>query len=285
ADSAMYAAKAGGRNSYHFFTPGLDAAMRRRHIIVRDMREALQRGEFSLLYQPQVDMASTRIVSAEALLRWSTRDHAVPPDEFIPVAEESGLMLPLGQWVLREACRQLRAWRDNGYADLRICINLSLCQVLQAGFAAGLIDTLRETGLHPSDLHLEITEGTLMQPGAENLVCLKHLSQSGVRLTVDHFGSGHCNLTGLQRVPLHTLKIDQSFVHGIGSQHEDMAVIDVIIAMARSMRLEVVAEGVETGEQASFLRAHGCTTAQGYYFGKPVSADQFTGYLRRQGAS
>jgi diguanylate cyclase (GGDEF)-like protein/PAS domain S-box-containing protein len=281
ADHAMYAAKSSGRNNAQFYTPGLDSAMQRRQRLVHELRHALQRGEFSLLYQPQVDMRTRRIRSAEALLRWTPAEHAVSPAEFIPIAEESGLILAIGEWVLGEACRQLRAWHDAGHTELAMAVNLSMSQVLQLGFADRAAALLHEAGLRPSDLLLEISEKTLMQPGVDNIVGLRTLCETGIRLSVDNFGNGPSNLSGLQRVPLHVLKIAPAFVQGIGSQHGQMDVISAIIALARSLHLDVIAEGVETGEQAAYLRDHGCPVAQGYFYGKPVSAEQFTAYLGR----
>ncbi len=282
ADSAMYAAKASGRDNYQFFTPGLDLAIRRRHALSKDLRSALPRGEFSLQYQPQVDIGSARIFSAEALLRWSPHRHqTIAPSEFIPIAEESGAIVAIGDWVLREACLQLARWRRAGHAELKITINLSASQLGQLGFAEHLMQLLRESGLQGSDLQIDLHEETLSEPGTENLHVLHALSAAGVRLSIDDFGTGISNLAGLQRVPLHALKIDRSLVRRIGKQERNIDIIDAIIAMAHSLHLEVIAEGVETPEQAHFLIAHGCTAAQGFYFGRPASAAGFAHYLRR----
>ncbi|HEY5800364.1 MAG TPA: EAL domain-containing protein [Burkholderiaceae bacterium] len=282
ADSAMYHAKSRGRNDYQFFTPGLDNAMRRRQEIARDMRNALARGEFTLLYQPQVDLASTTVSLAEALLRWAPHQQAVPPAEFIPIAEENGLMLPIGEWVLGEACRQLSEWHAAGHTALRLAVNVSHSQVMQIGFAERLAAVLRQYGLQPSDLQLDILESTLMQPDADSMSCLQTLVDSGVAFAIDDFGTGLSNLPGLQRVALRALKIDPSFVHGIGAAGSD-GIVDAIVAMGNSLHLEVIAEGVETREQADYVRTHGCRAAQGYFYGGPVSAASFTEYLVHPG--
>ncbi|WP_198358718.1 sensor domain-containing protein [Noviherbaspirillum autotrophicum] len=282
ADTALYHAKAKGRGNYQFFTASLSAAAQRRLILENQLRQALARGEFSLHFQPQLDIASGRILSAEALLRWQQPERGyISPVEFIPIAEETGLILPIGEWVLREACMQLKRWRDAGHAGMTIAVNLSVRQVLQSGFTDLVARLLHESGLPPSALDLEITESILMQPSEDNLAPLTRLSDMGVQLSVDDFGTGYSSLSYLKRFPIHALKIDQCFVRGIGQDANDMAIIAAIIAMARSLRLKVVAEGVETAGQASFLKENGCQSAQGYYFSKPVSADAFTELLAK----
>ncbi|HYD63500.1 MAG TPA: EAL domain-containing protein [Noviherbaspirillum sp.] len=280
ADIAMYHAKGKGRGNYQFFTPALSTAAQHRLLLANQLRQALGRGELSLHYQPQVDIASGRIFSAEALLRWQLPGRGfIPPSEFIPIAEETGLILTIGDWILGEACRQLRQWRDAGHTDMAIAVNLSARQVLQPGFADNVEQILAQNGLPASALDLEITESVLMQPVEDNLAPLTRLSNMGIQLSVDDFGTGYSSLSYLKRFPLTALKIDQSFVRGIGQDQDDMAIVTAIIAMAHTLRLKVIAEGVETAKQATFLDAHGCPSAQGYYYGKPMPAEAMTALL------
>ena len=266
ADTAMYHAKENGRGNYQFFTEALNVAIQHRLTVENQLRQALARGEFTLHYQPQVRMDSGRIISAEALLRWNRAGHdMIAPTEFIAIAEETALILPIGEWVLREACTQLRRWRDDGHPDLTIAVNLSPRQMSQPGLPDMVQQILHATGLPAETLDLEITESVLMQPSGENMAMLKQLSDMGVQLSVDDFGTGYSSLSYLKRFPVDVLKIDQSFVRGIGRDANDMAIADAIIGMAQGLDLEVIAEGVETAEQAAYLQAHGCQSAQGYY--------------------
>ena len=280
ADAAMYHAKGKGRGNYQFFTESLNASAQHRLSLANQMRQAIARGEFSLHYQPQVEIEHGVICSAEALLRWRQPERGfIPPNEFIPIAEETGLIHQIGEWVLREACVQIRRWRDAGYIDLGIAVNLSARQLLQPGFADLVARILDETGVPPTVLELEITESILMKPSEENLAPLTALSDMGVQLWVDDFGTGYSSLSYLKRFPIHALKIDQSFVRGIGHEPNDAAITNAIIAMAHSLNLKVIAEGVETAEQAAFLHANHCMLAQGYYYSRPVPADAFAELL------
>ena len=282
ADIAMYHAKGTGRGNYQFFTPALNAATQNRLLLGNQLRQALARGEFSLHYQPQVDISSGRIFAAEALLRWQQPERGfISPAEFIPIAEETGLILPLGEWVLREACMQLKRWRDAGHDDMAVAVNLSVRQVLQPGFAQNVARLLEEVGLPPDALDLEITESILMQPNDDNLASLTQLSDMGIQLSMDDFGTGYSSLSYLKRFPIQALKIDQSFVRGIGQHANDMAIIAAIIAMARTLRLKVIAEGVETAEQATFVQAHGCPSAQGDFYSRSVTAEVFAELLEK----
>ncbi len=283
ADTAMYFAKEKGRGNYQFFTPALNRAAQRRHAMSNALRQALVHDELMLYYQPQVDMEDGRIFSAEALLRW--RQPGKPPiscNEFIAIAEETGLILPIGEWVLREACRQLRAWHDLGFKQMVIAVNLSPRQFFQPDFQGAIERILDETGIPGHCLDLEITEGILMQRSEDNVSSLKQLSDMGIKLSIDDFGTGYSSLSYLQRFPVDALKIDRSFVSGIGQDSNDTALVTAIISMAQSLRLKVLAEGVETAEQIEFLRTHGCLSAQGYYYSAAVAADDFTELLRRQ---
>ncbi|MBI3897732.1 MAG: EAL domain-containing protein [Gammaproteobacteria bacterium] len=281
ADTAMYHAKEHGRNNYQFFTPRLNEAAQRRLIIANRLYHALDRHELFLHFQPQVDLRSGRIFAAEALLRWrQPDDEVISTSEFVKIAEESGLILAIGAWVLREACLQLKRWHDAGFPDLCISVNLSPHQFRHADLSDLTARILDETGVPPSSLNLEITEGVLMMQSPENIATLQQLAAMGVRLSVDDFGTGYSSLSYLQRFPIHALKIDQSFVDGIGQDSNDTAIVTTVIAMADSLRLNVVAEGVQTVEQAVFLRSHGCSAAQGFYFSQAVSADDFSELLR-----
>jgi len=285
ADTAMYAAKEKGRDNYQFFTPGLNEAAQRRLTIANRLHHALQREEFVLYYQPQVDLLSGHVSAAEALIRWQQPDkELILPDEFVHVAEDSGLIVALGEWVLRQACEQLRRWRAAGYPDMRVSVNLSPHQIRRAGFPDLVAQILRETELPPAALEMEITETVLMMQSQENVAALEQLARMGVRLAVDDFGTGYSSLAYLRRFPVHALKIDQSFVDGIGKDANDVYIVSAIIAMARSLNLKVVAEGVETAEQVAFLKQHGCAAAQGFYFSRAVSARAFTELLGARAA-
>jgi diguanylate cyclase (GGDEF)-like protein/PAS domain S-box-containing protein len=283
ADIAMYHAKERGRGNFQYFTPDLNVVAQYRHSIAHQLRQALAKDEFRLDYQCQVDMVSGTIFGIEALIRWQQPERGlVEPLEFIPIAEDTGLILPIGEWVLREGCTQLKRWLDDGNPGLSMSINLSVRQVLQPDIVGIVERILDETGLPPSALNLEITENILMLPLEENMMTLQQLSKLGVKLSLDDFGTGYSSLSYLQRFSLNVLKIDQSFVRGIGNDENDMAITNAIIAMANTMDLKVIAEGVETPEQATFLQQHGCHSAQGFYFSKPVSAARVTELLRNQ---
>ncbi|WP_052452393.1 sensor domain-containing protein [Noviherbaspirillum autotrophicum] len=276
ADTAMYHAKESGRGNFQFFTQGLNVAIQRRLTVENKLRQALARGEFELHYQPQVDMASGRILSAEALLRWREPDHGlVSPLEFVSIAEETGLILPIGEWVLREACAQLQRWQAAGWGDLGMAVNLSTRQMSQLGLSGMVEQILREYGVRADLLDLEITESILMQPSGENMATLQRLSDMGVRLSIDDFGTGYSSLSYLKRFPVDVLKIDRSFVCGIGKEQDDMAIADAIIGMAKGLHLQVIAEGVETAEQAAYLTMRNCHMAQGYFYGKPLTSEAF----------
>jgi EAL domain-containing protein (putative c-di-GMP-specific phosphodiesterase class I) len=239
------------------------------------LRRALERQEFMLHYQPLVALASAKMLGAEALLRWKDQDRMVPPAEFIPLAEESGLIVPIGLWALREACAQCRAWLDLGHASMQVSVNLSPRQFRQKDIVQAIEAILLETRLPAQALELEITETTIMHSTAHTIGALHELTALGVQISVDDFGTGYSSLAYLKRFPIDTLKIDQSFVHDITSDPDTAAIVQAIIAMAHSLRLKVIAEGVEFTEQANFLRTHGCDQMQGYLIKAPVPADKF----------
>ena len=281
ADAAMYSAKDRGRGNYQFFTAALNEAAQQRREVDNRLRQALAQDEFILHYQPQVEMESGTIFSTEALLRWQPPgEEPISCGEFIANAEESGLIVPIGEWALREACLQLRRWHEAGHQDLKVAVNLSPRQLEQADFCVLVAHILVEAGIPASALQLEITESILMQPSESNLASLTRLSDMGIQLSVDDFGTGYSSLAYLQRFPVHALKIDQSFVRDIGEDPKDTALVSAIIAMAASLQLDVIAEGVETQQQAQFLLARGCREAQGFYYGKAVPADAFSDALR-----
>ncbi|MES2355490.1 MAG: EAL domain-containing protein [Pseudomonadota bacterium] len=281
ADTAMYHAKAKGRDSYQFFTSGLNKAAQRRLTLANQLHQALQREELTLHYQPQVKLESGEIFGAEALIRWRQPDIGfIPPAEFIKVAEETGLIVSVGEWVLRQACKQLKCWRDAGYLDLVISVNLSPYQLQRPGFTELTRNILRDTGVPAASLEMEITEGVLMLQNVDNLAALQQLTGMGIHLSIDDFGTGYSSLTYLQRFPIRALKIDQSFVNGIGHDVNDTAIVTAIIAMAHSLNLKVVAEGVESAEQAAFLKTRGCLLAQGFHFSPAIQADSFLELLR-----
>jgi diguanylate cyclase (GGDEF)-like protein/PAS domain S-box-containing protein len=280
ADAAMYHAKESGRNIFKFFTSELNVRAERRLKLETALRQALAKQELSVHYQPQVDLKSGRIVGMEALARWQHPELGqVPPIEFIPVAEETGLILPIGAWVLREACRQIKAWHETGFAKLQVAVNISGKQLLQKDFPQQVQTILRETGLAARYLDLELTESILMVDTGGTAAAMQALHALGVSFSVDDFGTGYSSLAYLKRFPIDILKIDRSFVRDLATDPNDVAIVKTIIAMAHTLEMRVIAEGVETYEQLSFLRAQGCDGSQGYYCSKPLTADDFTELL------
>jgi diguanylate cyclase (GGDEF)-like protein/PAS domain S-box-containing protein len=273
ADTAMYQAKETGRQRYQFFKPAMNVRAVERQSIEESLRRALERQEFSVHYQPKVNLMSGEITGAEALLRWvhPTRG-LVPPSQFIPVAEDCGLILPIGNWILREACRQAREWADAGHALGTIAVNISAMEFRNEQFLKGVFAILEDTGLDPSSLELELTESVLMKHAETTQSILKTLRAKGVQVAVDDFGTGYSSLSYLRKFPIDALKIDQSFVQQISAEPDETSIVTAIISMGRSLGLRVVAEGVETEAELQFLQAHRCHEAQGYYFGRPVPA-------------
>jgi diguanylate cyclase (GGDEF)-like protein/PAS domain S-box-containing protein len=281
ADSAMYHAKAMGRDHYQFFTTELNEAVQRHLQLANLLHQALERQELLLHYQPQVNLEDGRIVAAEALLRWQQPQLGlIEPSEFIKIAEDTGLIVPIGEWVLRTACQQLLRWRQSGHPHLCIAVNLSPQQVRYAGFVDTTRQVLEETWLPASALCIDITEALFMAQNPQSIAVLDQLAELGVRLAIDNFGSGYASLACLQRFPIHALKIDQAFIRGIGVNRNDSTIVKAIIAMAHSLRLRVIGEGVETVEQAAFLKANGCVDVQGFYCKEPLSEAAFDELLR-----
>ncbi len=273
ADAAMYRAKARGRNAYDFYTEALTQRAMERVQLETELRQALARGQLSVHYQPLVELASGRLVGAEALLRWRHPELGeVSPERFIPIAEETGLICEIGAWVLREACRQAKAWLDAGLPIGTVAVNVAGPQIQRSDFVATVRQTLAETGLAPEHLELEVTEGFVMGQAESAIGVLEGLSRLGVRLAIDDFGTGYSSLAYLKRLPFDKLKVDKSFVRGLPEDEEDAAIAAAVIALGRALGLTVLAEGVETAAQADYLRYLGCHQAQGWYYGRPVPA-------------
>jgi diguanylate cyclase (GGDEF)-like protein len=282
ADSAMYHAKKMGRGNYQFFTPEMNAAAGARLALERDLRRALENREFELHYQPKVDMASGEVHAMEALVRWRSPERGlVPPNDFIPVAEETGMIIPLGAWVLQEACRQNRAWQLSGLPQMRVAVNLSAYQFRQQNLPEFVAGLLLETGLDASCLELEVTESVVMHNPAEAAMTLQRLHAQGIHISVDDFGTGYSSLSYLKQFRLDTLKIDRSFVRDISTDADDAAIVRSVIALAHSLRLRVIAEGVETTEQLDYLRMLGCDQYQGYLSSRPLPAVEFEAMMRK----
>jgi EAL domain-containing protein (putative c-di-GMP-specific phosphodiesterase class I) len=285
ADIAMYAAKKQGRNGFQFFQTEMNDEAQERLSIENALRKALERDEFLLQYQPQVELESGRIIGAEALLRWRHPELGlVAPARFIALAEETGLIVPIGAWVLRTACAQARLWLDqqqaHGHPPLRMAVNLSARQFGQPGLVNSIATVLHETGLPASCLELELTESLFMNDVAQAVAVLHELKALGVTLSIDDFGTGYSSLAYLRDFPIDVLKIDRSFVNDIVTDPDDAAIVVSVIALAHNLHLRVVAEGVENYEQLAYLQSHGCDAIQGYYFSRPVAAEQFEQMVR-----
>ena len=286
ADAAMYHAKKMGRNTFQFFAPDMNAFTRERLELECALRNAVSRGEFVLHYQPKVSFGSGHIVSVEALVRWNhPRRGLLPPADFIPIAEETGLILPMGAWVLNEACRQLHEWHTAGLSHLRMAVNLSAQQFREKNLLEVVRAALASAHLEPRFLELELTETAVMQDAGHSAAVLRSLSELGVRLSVDDFGTGYSSLSYLQRFPLNKVKIDRSFVREIARSHGDSEIVRAIVSLAHSLRLAVIAEGVETAEQLDFLDRIGCDQYQGYFCSPPVPAADLAALAARDVAA
>lgn len=275
ADTAMYYAKELGRNNCQLFTNGLNIKANERLSTENSLRKALARNEFVLHYQPQVDFKNGNIVGLEALVRWNSQEHGlVSPLSFIPIAEETGLIVPIGEWVLGTACRQNMAWRAQGFPLLRMAVNISARQFREPNFIRRVAEILEETGMEPKWLELEITESIAMENGETSVEMLRRFKELGVRISIDDFGTGFSSLNYLRRMPIDTLKIDQSFVRDISTGDNGKEVVTAIIQLAKNLRLRVVAEGVETNSQWSFLRDKRCDDMQGFLFSKAITSQE-----------
>jgi diguanylate cyclase (GGDEF)-like protein len=275
ADNAMYHAKEHGSNNYRFFKEEMNVKAIRRQSLEASLRRALERHEFEMHYQPKISLKSGQITGVEALLRWRHPEkELIPPIEFIPIAESCGLIVPIGRWVLREACIQAKKWQDKASSEIRVAVNISSVEFRDKNFLANLRATLNQTGLEPRHLELELTESVLMQHVESTAFVLGELRAMGVHLAVDDFGTGYSSLSYLSQFPINSLKIDQSFVRRIISERDDAPIISAVINMGRSLMQRVIAEGVETREQVAFLQSRDCDEAQGYYFSYPLVANQ-----------
>jgi len=282
ADMAMYRAKNAGRNNYKLFTPELNERVQRRMDLEGALRTAIDKHEFLVHYQPKVELDQGRVVGVEALVRWQRPGQGlVSPGEFIPLAEDTGQIVPIGEWVLEQACRQTKSWHDQGRRGLAVSVNLSPRQFRQKDLVPMVADTLERTGLDPACLELEVTESMVMDSVDQAIVTLEQLNRLGVHLSMDDFGKGYSNLYYLKRFPMNTLKIDRSFVQDVAVDNDDASIVDTIINMSRSLRLKVIAEGVETREQLSFLRERRCDQIQGFLFSRPLPTGELADLLAR----
>ena len=281
ANTAMHRAKEQGRNQFQFYTRKMTAGELQRLVLQTSLHHALDRREFTLYYQPQIDIESGRVVGTEALLRWLHPDlGTLGPDQFIPIAEETGLIIPLGEWVLETACRQCKAWQNAGLPALRVAVNISPRQFREPALGTIIAAVLADSGLAARDLTLELTEGTLMEDFEASRITLARFRNMGLHLAIDDFGTGYSSLSYLKSFPIEVLKIDKSFVRDITTDPDDATIAAAIIGLAHNLRLGVVAEGVETAAQLDFLRAQGCDTVQGYLYSRPVPADDFAVLLQ-----
>jgi predicted signal transduction protein with EAL and GGDEF domain len=284
ADRAMYYAKESGRNNYQFFDESMNISSMRKMHLESHLRTALESDQLQVIYQPRVDLRTGWVSGMEALARWQHPELGViSPKEFIPVAEETGLIVSIGQWILESACAQNRAWQREGYERLKVSVNVSSRQFAQHDLHEVIARALQNSGLDPRDLELEITESTMLQDSEETIVTLRDLKAMGVRVALDDFGTGYSSLSYLTRFTLDTLKLDRSIVRDVDVDPASAGITTAVLAMARSLGLRVVAEGVDTEEQAHFLRERGCDEIQGFLFSGPVTAREFVRFLVKDG--
>jgi EAL domain-containing protein (putative c-di-GMP-specific phosphodiesterase class I) len=280
ADTAMYQAKGTGTNKYHFFRQNMNVRVVERQFLESSLGRALERQEFLLHYQPTVDLETGAITGAEALIRWMDPDRGlIPPAQFVPFAEDCGLIVPIGRWVLQEACRQSRAWMDAGLRPIPVAINISAAELRAKDFLEGICGILKENRVEPGYLELELTERVLIRDDESTIVVLQALKAMGVRFALDDFGTGNSNLSYLRRFPIDTLKIDQTFVYKIGASADDAAFLGAMMSVGKTLKKRVVAEGVEKREQLAFLQTERCHEGQGYYFSPAVDAEHFAQLL------
>ena len=281
ADVAMYFAKEEGKNNYQFYSKNIQSTANERLSIETNLRLALERKEFSLKYQARLDFKTGTITGVEALLRWNNPYlGSVTPTQFIPVAEETGLIVPIGRWVMKTACAQNVAWQNQGLPPVCMSVNLSLRQLMDDNLLEDIRVILKESGMAPNLLELEITESMVMNNPTRLIAVLTKIKELGLRLAIDDFGTGYSSLAQIKHFPIDTLKVDRSFIRNLTQDSEDKAITEAIITMGKTLSLTVVAEGVETEEQEDFLREHICDEMQGFYFSKPIAPDQFADLLR-----
>jgi diguanylate cyclase (GGDEF)-like protein/PAS domain S-box-containing protein len=280
ADTAMYYAKQQGRNNYQFYSPKIDAYTTKKLEIEANLRKAIVNNELMLYYQPQVNLIDGKITGAEALLRWQTIGQGfISPAEFIPIAEETGLIQPIGEWIFRTVCRQIKQWQEACLQNIRISVNVSMNQFRQNNFIEILIGILKEIDIQPDCIELEITESAIMHDTGLTTTMLRELRERGINIAIDDFGTGYSSLSYLKYLPISRLKLDQSFVHSLGINPNDEAISRAIIAMAHSLNLQVVAEGVENVDQLTLLKTYDCDEVQGFLFSKPLAADDFVKFV------
>jgi predicted signal transduction protein with EAL and GGDEF domain len=280
ADQALYDAKDQGRDGYQFFKPDLNVRAVERQSIEAGLHSALDRREFELLYQPKMNLQTGDVIGAEALIRWRHPDRGlIEPARFVPIAEDCGLIRPIGRWVVHEACRQARAWQDAGLPPVPVSVNVSAVEFRNTGFLKNIVDILNETGLDPRYLEIELTESVLMAHVGSTTSVLRALKTLGVQLAIDDFGTGWSSLSYLSHFPIDALKVDKSFVQEITSESHAAPIVSAVISLGRSLNHRVIAEGVETPAQLAFLKAEDCNEGQGYYFSRPLVAQQFTRVL------
>ncbi|WP_292156324.1 EAL domain-containing protein [Mesorhizobium sp.] len=273
ADAAMYRAKEFGRDNFQFYAPEFNTRAHEKFVLQEELRNALARSEFILLYQPQVDLRSGDVFAVEALLRWKHPTRGmVAPNAFIPTAEETGLIVPIGDWVLHEACRQNKAWQDAGLPPLTVCVNVSARQFREPNLIGRVVNALKDSGLEARHLELEVTESLIMQDVELAVATMNALQGLGVQISIDDFGTGYSSLSALKTFPVARLKIDKSFIRDLAADESDQAVASAVISLGQNLHLRVIAEGVETDDQVAFLRRNNCDEMQGYHFSKPVSA-------------
>jgi diguanylate cyclase (GGDEF)-like protein len=282
AEQTMTLAKTRSRNRYQFYIASVDSEMRRRRELEKDLREALRRDQLFLVYQPQISYRDHRVVGVEALIRWQHPEHGlVPPDLFIPLAEQNGTIIPIGEWVLDQACRQLRDWHDQGFSDLRMAVNLSTVQLHHAELPRVVNNLLQMYRLPPRSLELEVTETGLMEDISTAAQHLLSLRRSGALIAIDDFGTGYSSLSYLKSLPLDKIKIDKSFVQDLLDDDDDATIVRAIIQLGKSLGMQVIAEGVETAEQEAYIISEGCHEGQGYFYSKPLPARELSAYLKQ----
>ncbi|WP_426125923.1 sensor domain-containing protein [Pararhizobium sp. PWRC1-1] len=282
ADAAMYKAKDAGRDGFQFFTPEMNTRAHERLALQDGIRKGIARSEFYLAYQPQVDLKSERIFAVEALVRWNHPTGVISPIQFIPLAEETGLIVPLGDWVLHEACRQNKEWQDAGHAPITVCVNVSARQFQDETWPSRVLRALEETGLDAKYLELELTESLVMRDLERAVAIMKELQAGGISFSIDDFGTGYSSLSALKSLPVCRLKIDQSFVRNLAHDEDDRTITAAVISLGQKLNLKVIAEGVETDEQLAFLRANQCDEIQGYHFCRPVNSETIGTMLQVQ---
>jgi len=281
AETAMFHAKESGRNNYQFFSPDMNASALQRMTLENSLRRALEQEEFLVNYQPQVDLKSGQVVGAEALLRWKHPEmDMVSPTVFIELAEESGVIVPLGEWMMRKVCRQIQAWQQAGERIVPVSVNLSSRQFRQQDLSRQIESILKENNVDPFFLEIELTESTVMYDIEEAAQVISHIKKQGIRVAIDDFGTGYSSLAYLKRFHIDKLKIDQSFVRELVDNADDSAIVRAIISMSHNLRLEVVAEGVETQKQLDFLKALNCDQIQGFFFSEALPPEEFAALLR-----